>query len=108
MKTGSPPQAGPASRRVTELLVAWSGGDTSALEQLIPLVHAELHRLARRQMRHERDGHTLQTTALVNEAYLQLVDITRVQWQDRAHFFAMSARLMRRAATLRWTHRASL
>lgn len=96
MKTGSPPQAGPASRRVTELLVAWSGGDTSALEQLIPLVHAELHRLARRQMRHERNGHTLQTTALVNEAYLRLVDITRVQWQDRAHFFAMSARLMRR------------
>jgi len=81
---------------VTELLVAWSGGDASALEQLIPLVHAELHRLARRQMRRERQGHTLQTTALVNEAFLRLVDLSRIRWQDRAHFFAMSARLMRR------------
>jgi RNA polymerase sigma factor (TIGR02999 family) len=81
---------------VTELLVAWSGGDASALEQLVPLVHAELQRLARRQMRRERDGHTLQTTALVNEAYLRLVDLSRIRWQDRAHFFAMSARLMRR------------
>ena len=96
MKTGSPLPAGPASRRVTELLVAWSGGDESALEALMPLVHAELRRLARRQMRRERDGHTLQTTALVNEAYLRLVDLSRIRWQDRAHFFAMSARLMRR------------
>ena len=96
MRTGEPLPAGPASGRVTELLVAWSGGDASALEQLIPLVHAELHRLARRQMRREREGHTLQTTALVDEAFLKLVDLSRIRWQDRAHFFAMSARLMRR------------
>jgi len=96
MSTGNPRPAGPASGHVTELLVAWSGGDASALEQLIPLVHAELQRLARRQMLSEREGHTLQTTALVNEAYLRLVDLTRIRWQDRAHFFAMSARLMRR------------
>ena len=86
---------GPASA-VTELLVAWSGGDDSALQQLMPLVHAELYRLARREMRGERQGHTLQTTALVNEAYLRLVDMSGVTWNDRAHFFAMSARLMRR------------
>jgi len=96
MRTGEPLPAGPASGRVTELLVAWSAGDASALEQLIPLVHAELHRLARRQMRREREGHTLQTTALVDEAFLKLVDLSRIRWQDRAHFFAMSARLMRR------------
>jgi RNA polymerase sigma-70 factor, ECF subfamily len=96
MNTGSPPPGRPASRDVTELLVAWSGGDSSALGALIPLVHAELHRLARRQMRRERGGHTLQTTAVVNEAYLRLVDLSRIRWQDRAHFFAMSARLMRR------------
>jgi len=96
MRTGNPRPAGPASGRVTELLAAWGGGDASALEQLIPLVHAELQRLARRQMLREREGHTLQTTALVNEAYLRLVDLSRIRWQDRAHFFAMSARLMRR------------
>jgi RNA polymerase sigma factor (TIGR02999 family) len=78
------------------LLIAWSGGDSSALDALIPLVHGELLRLARRQMKREREGHTLQTTALVNEAYLRLVDLSRIRWQDRAHFFAMSARLMRR------------
>jgi RNA polymerase sigma factor (TIGR02999 family) len=66
------------------------------LDQLIPLVHAELRRLARRQMSRERPGHTLQATALVNEAYLRLIDLRRVRWQDRAHFFAVSARLMRR------------
>ena len=82
-------------RSVTELLTLWCSGDESALEQLTPLVHAELHRLARRQMRNERAGHTLQTTAVVNEAYLKLVDLTRVRWQDRAHFFTMAARLMR-------------
>jgi RNA polymerase sigma factor (TIGR02999 family) len=71
-------------------------GDPSALERLVPLVHSELRRLARRQMRRERTGHTLQTTALVNEAYLRLIDVSRVTWQDRTHFFAMSARLMRR------------
>jgi RNA polymerase sigma factor (TIGR02999 family) len=81
---------------VTELLTSWGAGDQSALTQLIPLVHEELHRLAGRQMRNERHGHVLQTTAIVNEAYLRLVDMRRVQWRDRAHFFALSARLMRR------------
>jgi RNA polymerase sigma factor (TIGR02999 family) len=84
------------SRDVTELLLAMGQGDPSALERLVPLVHSELRRLARRQMRRERTGHTLQTTALVNEAYLRLIDVSRVTWQDRTHFFAMSARLMRR------------
>ena len=83
------------NRSVTELLTSWCAGDESALAQLTPLVHDELHRLARRQMRNERPDHTLQTTAVVNEAYLRLVDLTRVRWQDRAHFFAMAARLMR-------------
>jgi RNA polymerase sigma factor (TIGR02999 family) len=86
----------PASERVTNLPVAWGRGDESALAQLMPLVHAELHRLARRQMRGEREGHILQTTALVNEAYVRLIDLSRVRWQDRAHFFAMASRLMRR------------
>jgi len=81
--------------RVTELLASWGAGDESALAQLTPLVHDELHRLARRQMRNERAGHTLQTTAVVNEAYLKLVDLARVRWQDRVHFFSMAARLMR-------------
>jgi RNA polymerase sigma factor (TIGR02999 family) len=81
---------------VTDLLLAWEQGDESALQQLIPVVTAELHRLARRYMRGERRDHTLQTTALVNEAYLRLIDLSRVRWQDRVHFFAMSARLMRR------------
>jgi RNA polymerase sigma factor (TIGR02999 family) len=89
----APPERRTAS--VTELLTAWCAGDESALAQLTPLVHNELHRLARRQMRNERAGHTLQTTAVVNEAYLKLVDLARVRWQDRAHFFAMAARLMR-------------
>jgi len=92
----SQPTETSASRHVTDLLVAWSGGDEDALPQLIPLVYTELRRLAHRQMRHERVGHTLQTTAVVNEAYMRLVDLARVRWQDRAHFFAMSARLMRR------------
>lgn len=81
---------------VTELLVAMGRGDESALNRLVPLVHDELRRLARRQMRRERGGHTLQTTALVNEAYVRLIDLSRVTWQDRGHFFGMSARLMRR------------
>lgn len=81
---------------VTELLTCWGAGDESALAQLIPLVHEELRRLASRQMRGEHAGHILQTTAIVNEAYLRLVDLRRVQWHDRAHFFALSARLMRR------------
>jgi RNA polymerase sigma factor (TIGR02999 family) len=85
-----------ARRDVTTLLVAWSGGDETALNHLMPIVDAELRRLARNLMRGERTGHTLQTTAVVNEAYLRLVDLSRIRWQDRAHFFAMSARLMRR------------
>ncbi|HEY6359297.1 MAG TPA: ECF-type sigma factor, partial [Vicinamibacterales bacterium] len=87
-----------AARRgqVTDLLVAWGGGEEAALAQLVPIVHDELRRLASRQIRAERRGHTLQTTALVNEAYLRLVDLKRIQWQDRTHFFSMSSRLMRR------------
>jgi len=81
---------------VSVLLHAWSEGDHEALEKLTPIVYQELHRLARRYMRGERTGHSLQTTALVNEAYLRLVDYNRMQWQDRAHFFAVSAQLMRR------------
>ena len=80
---------------MTELLQAWGAGQQEALDQLIPLVREELHRLAHWHMRKERAGHTLQPTALVNEAYLRLVDLHGVRWQDRAHFFAMSARLMR-------------
>lgn len=81
---------------VSELLRAWTGGDASALEKLTPIVYAELHRLAERHMRRERSGHSLQTTALVNEAYIRLVDCGRIKWQNRAHFFAVSAQLMRR------------
>jgi len=80
----------------TALLLAWGQGDQAAFDQLVPLIHDELRKLARRQMSHERQGHTLQATALVNEAYLRLIDVTRMQWQNRAHFFAMSARVMRR------------
>jgi RNA polymerase sigma-70 factor (ECF subfamily) len=83
-------------KSVTQLLVAWSDGDQSALDQLVPLVHGELRRLARSYMRGERRGHTLQTTALVNEAYLKLVDQKHVRWQNRAHFLAIAAQLMRR------------
>jgi RNA polymerase sigma factor (TIGR02999 family) len=87
---------GPGSAAITRLLVDWRGGDQAALEQLIPLVHDELRRLARRHMARERVGHTLQATALVNEAFVRLIDVQQVKWQDRAHFFAMSSRLMRR------------
>ncbi len=80
----------------TALLVAWGRGDEDALDQLVPLVHEELRRIARQHMNRERGGHTLQPTALVNEAYLRLIDIKRIQWQDRQHFFAMAARVMRR------------
>jgi RNA polymerase sigma factor (TIGR02999 family) len=83
-------------RNVTQLLVAWREGDRHALNQLIPLVHDELHRIAARQMKNERRGHTLQTTALVNEAYEKLVEHTEMQWKDRAHFFAIAAQVMRR------------
>ncbi|MGH9941887.1 MAG: sigma-70 family RNA polymerase sigma factor [Pyrinomonadaceae bacterium] len=81
---------------VTQLLLAWNQGDEAALDKLIPLVSEELRRLARHYMSGERAGHLLQTTALVNEAYLRLVDSSRVRWQNRAHFFAVSAQLMRR------------
>ena len=81
---------------VTGLLVAWGHGDAVALEHLIPVVQSELHRIAERCMRQERGGHTLQATALVNEAYLRLVDVQRIDWQDRMHFLAISARVMRR------------
>jgi RNA polymerase sigma factor (TIGR02999 family) len=83
-------------QRVTDLLVAWGHGDQAALEQLMPLVHAELRRLAARYMSRERPGHTLQPTALVNEVYLRLVNIDQVRWENRAHFMAVAARLMRR------------
>ena len=89
----SPDRSGP---HVTELLLAWGRGDRAALDELVPIVHQELRRLARLQMRGERDNHTLQTTALVNEAFIRLVDLRRIRWQDRAHFLALSARLMRR------------
>ena len=81
---------------VTALLIEWTHGDSAAIDKLLPLVHGELRRLARRQMAGERQDHVLQATALVNEVYLRLIDVRRVQWQDRAHFFAMAARLMRR------------
>jgi RNA polymerase sigma-70 factor (ECF subfamily) len=81
---------------VTALLHAWRAGDQSALDRLFPVVHGELRRIARRYMARERQGHTLQPSALVNEAFLRLVDVHGVQWQDRAHFFALSAQMMRR------------
>jgi RNA polymerase sigma factor (TIGR02999 family) len=85
-----------SSNEITDLLVAWGNGDRQALERLAPLVHAELYRLARRYMSKESRGHTLQATALVNEAYLRLIDWQNVRWQNRAHFFGVSAQLMRR------------
>jgi RNA polymerase sigma factor (TIGR02999 family) len=86
----------PSSLEVTQLLLAWGQGEQEALQKLIPLVHAELSCLAHHYMSGERTSHTLQTTALVNEAYLRLVDSSQVRWQNRAHFFAVSAQLMRR------------
>lgn len=88
MSTSSP-------QDVTQLLAAWGEGDRSALDKLLPLVHAELRRIAQRQMRQERSGHTLQATALVNEAYLRLAGDQQLQWRDRAHFFAVCAQVMR-------------
>ena len=81
---------------ITELLVDWNNGDKSAMERLLPLVEKELHRLAHAYMRREDPNHTLQTTALINETYLRLVDQRRVQWQNRAHFFGIAAQIMRR------------
>jgi RNA polymerase sigma factor (TIGR02999 family) len=86
----------PASADVTKLLLRWSEGDAMALEQLLPVVYRELHHMARRYMAGERPDHTLQASALVNEAYLKLVDVRQMQWQNRAHFFGVSAELMRR------------
>ena len=86
----------PPPGQATQLLIDWSGGDTAALQKLTPLIYDELHRLAHRFLRRERGGHTLQTTALVNEAYLRLVDQRNLRWQNRAHFFAIAAQLMRR------------
>ena len=97
------------SAEVTDLLKAWSSGDQAALDRLTSLVYGELHRLARRYMRNERPGNTLQTTALVNEAYLRLVDVKNVDWQHRAQFFAISAQIMRNilvdAARARGAHK---
>jgi RNA polymerase sigma factor (TIGR02999 family) len=84
---------------ITELLQAWRRGDESALEKLTPQVYRELHRAAKGCMRAERDGHTLQTTALINELYLRLTDLKEIDWQNRAHFFALCARQMRRILT---------
>ena len=92
------------ARDVTQMLIDWGNGDAEALERLMPLVYDELHRLAERYMRRERPGHTLQPTALVHEAYLQLVDQRRVQWQNRSHFFGVAAQLMRRVTMLHIRH----
>ena len=88
--------ATPPSPEVTDLLLSWSQGDKGALDKLIPIVHGELSRMAHYYMAGENTGHTLQTTALVNEVYLRLVDSSRVPWKDRVHFFAVSAQIMRR------------
>ncbi|HYV06891.1 MAG TPA: sigma-70 family RNA polymerase sigma factor [Blastocatellia bacterium] len=85
-----------SSHEITQLLLAWNAGDQAALDKLVPLVYGELRRLARRYMNRESPGHLLQTTALVNEAYMRLIDADQVKWQNRAHFFAISARVMRR------------
>lgn len=86
----------PARHQITELLAEWREGNQSALDELYPLVYDELHRLARRYMSRERKGHTLQTTALINEAYVRMVDQKNVNWANRSHFFAISAQIMRR------------
>ncbi len=85
-----------STQEVTQLLLSWRQGDEEALEQLIPLVHQEMRRMAQRYMAGQRADHTLQATALVNEAYLRLVGFGQVRWQDRAHFLGVSAQLMRR------------
>src|SRR5688572_22622883 len=83
-------------KEITQLLVAWSDGDESALDRLAPLIDSELHRLAHHYMSRERPGHLLQTSALVNEAYVRLIDWKNVRWQNRAHFFGVAAQMMRR------------
>ena len=89
----------PSGHEITELLLAWRRGDENALEKLTPQVYRELHRAAKACLRTERDGHTLQTTALINELYLKLTDLKEIDWQNRAHFFALCARQMRRILT---------
>ena len=91
-----PPMSESRPPDVTGLLRAWAGGDREALDRLMPIVYGELRRIARARMLRERSNHTLEPTALVNEAYVRLIDLRRVQWQDRAHFFAVSAEIMRR------------
>lgn len=86
----------PSSHEVTQMLRKWSDGDKAALEELTPIIYAELHRMAKRYIGRERKGHTLQTTALVNEAYVRLIDWKNAKWENRAHFFGVSAQLMRR------------
>jgi RNA polymerase sigma-70 factor, ECF subfamily len=99
--------ASPSPHEVTQLLLDWSNGNQAALDKLMPLVDRELHRLAHQYMRRENPGHTLQTTALVNEAYLKLVDQKQVHWKNRAHFFALAAELMRRILVDRARRRQS-
>ena len=86
----------PSPKPVTQLLLDWSNGDQAALDQLMPLVYDELHRLANYYMRRERPGHTLQATALVNEAYMRLLGQDNVEWQNRSHFYGIAAQIMRR------------
>ena len=96
MNSGYEGDSSPAQHDLTRLLRAWSAGDESALQQLMPFVYQELHRLAHRYMAREQPGQTLQTTALVHEVYLRLIDVKSVEWQDRAHFYGLCARMMRR------------
>jgi RNA polymerase sigma-70 factor (ECF subfamily) len=86
----------PSPQEVTQLLIEWGNGNEAAADKLMPLVYEELHRLAHRYMGHERPGHTLQTSGLVNEAYLRLIDQSQVHWQNRSHFFGIAAQMMRR------------
>src|SRR5687768_2123859 len=95
-KRGDKPLMEPAPNEISQLLKDWSGGDQTALDKLMPLVYEELHQLAHQYMRREQAGHMLQTTALINEAYLRLVDQPQIRWENRTHFFGIAARLMRR------------
>ena len=95
-KRGDKPLMKPAPNEITKLLKDWSGGDQTALDKLMPLVYEELHWLAHQHMRREQPGHTLQTSALINEAYVRLVDQPQIRWENRAHIFGIAARLMRR------------
>ncbi len=104
----APVRMSATSAEVTGLLKAWCAGDHTALDRLTPLIYEELHRNARRHMRRERPGNTLQTTALVNEVYLRLVDVGGVDWKNRAHFFAVSTRIMRRILVDAARSRASI